>query len=89
MSKLCEFMGAMLEELKNNMHKGGWENDSKESLFRRVGEELEEFLDEMAYVGTDGFSAEKITSEAADVANMIMMVADRAIREHEEKVGKK
>lgn len=51
---------------------GGWIYDRPVSLCRRVDEEAKELLDEIETATTFG----KVFAEAADVANMAMMVAD-------------
>jgi len=60
-------------ELRANDHKPGWQHDSVVSLLARTHEELTE-LSECLHSG-DG---ERIVSEAADVANFAMMLADVA-----------
>lgn len=72
---LVPFIAAMVRKLDANKPKKGgregWRNDNPDALVRRVIEEAEEL--EHA-VDTEG--ARGILLEAADVANMAMMVAD-------------
>lgn len=62
------FVDLMKLKLSLNAHKGGWQNESIDYLLRRLHEELRE-LD-------DGLALPRADHEAADVANMAMMVAD-------------
>jgi len=65
----------MLDKLFENAGKGGpdgWEEDPPAELIERVREELEELVVAMKKKR----SARTIYEEAADVANMVMMVAD-------------
>lgn len=76
-------MFAMIDKLEQNRHKGdNWNADSPESLLKRLAEEGEE----LARVVMDGPGQgqtgreefiENVRAEAADVANMAAMVADR------------
>lgn len=70
------FKQAMLRKLKKNQHKGnrpGWMKDNNQALQRRVVEEVNELGDELMLPIE---RPEAILDEAADVANMAMMVAD-------------
>lgn len=65
----------MLAKLLSNAHKGGpegWENDDVIDLRERVKEELKELDDAISHHRDPA----AIRAEAADVANMVMMVAD-------------
>lgn len=66
------FAGRMEQKLRNNDHKGGWQKDTLDALFKRVLEEVEE----LRGVVKSRKSAH-IIDEAADVANFCMMLADR------------
>lgn len=69
------FAEHMEQKLSENRHKGdrpGWLKTKPESLIRRVEEELLEVKEAMA----SGKPALEVWREAADVANMIGMVAD-------------
>ncbi len=72
------FRVAELESIKldENTHKSGWSNDSPLALLDRVSEELIELRQAVARRIADGGEEERIGHEAADVANMAMMVAD-------------
>lgn len=64
------FAGKMESKLQENDHKGGWENCTFQYLFQKLDEEVKEL--------TTCISEEKAIQEAADVANIAMMIADRA-----------
>jgi NTP pyrophosphatase (non-canonical NTP hydrolase) len=72
---VVEFTRAMLRKLWENRHKGnrtGWMAASPDELFERLVEEVNELKQAME----DCDSRSEIINEAADVANMAMMVAD-------------
>ena len=73
LESLANFHGYMSRKLVENYHKSGWRLDSVKSLRRRVDQELEE-LDKAIAAGKP---YEVIAREAADVANMVMMIQDR------------
>lgn len=73
LESLTNFHGHMSRKLVENYHKPGWRGDTIESLRARVTEELAE-LDRCI---ANGMSYEIIAREAADVANMVMMIQDR------------
>lgn len=78
---VAAFAQAMEAELRENEHKGGrvaWRQDAPIDLLRRVREETEELDLEIFHTcETRGvLNLGKVLSEAADVANMAMMVAD-------------
>ena len=64
------FAGMMESKLQENDHKGGWDNCTFQYLFQKLDEEVKEL--------TTCISEEKAIQEAADVANIAMMIADRA-----------
>lgn len=66
------FAGRMEQKLRANDHKGGWEDDYLDALFKRLLEEVEELRREVKE--RNGLS---IIDEAVDVANFCMMLADR------------
>jgi NTP pyrophosphatase (non-canonical NTP hydrolase) len=83
------FAEQMELKLLENEHKGGWQNDSPEDLMARVFEEAQELRDTHRtadavcdardrLLPTETRRARRplVVSEAADVANMAMMVAD-------------
>lgn len=69
------FAGEMEKRLKANDHKGGWEDCSLEWLVAKLAEETGEVA---AIVIKHGSWKEKVIKEAADVANVAMMIADLA-----------
>lgn len=72
-----DFAKLMEQELAANDHKGGWQHDSVAALFRRMAEEMSELADALAKQ-TD---VATVQSEAADVANFAMMIADNYRRQ--------
>jgi hypothetical protein len=64
------FAGMMESKLQENDHKGGWDNCTFQYLFQKLDEEVKEL--------TTCISEEKAIQEAAGVANIAMMIADRA-----------
>ena len=76
------FARLMEKELRANDHKRGWKNDSAVILAQRVREEADELWEAAkAYCwnypnSPRACDREIIAEEAADVANMAMMVAD-------------
>lgn len=74
------FEGRMLEKLvrPKNLQKRHWSEDDNLDLLERVREELEEV--QAAYKNLEAhfssLGSEEVIDECADVANMIMMVAD-------------
>ncbi len=73
---LSLFATACHTKLEANLHKGGWDQCDPSRLMRRVREELIEVEHELELLGTDQFSLLALENEAADVANMVMMVYD-------------
>lgn len=82
-----KFAEAMEAELKENDHKGGWKRCKPEFLIAKLTEEVKELyeaskkMDENKY--NYSITEEELTklkkevlSEAADVANIVMMIAD-------------
>jgi hypothetical protein len=75
---VLRFAHEMEKKLALNRHKGdrgGWLNDSADSLFMRLRVEVEELAKALEPDGSSA-SAVFITGEAADVANFAMMIAD-------------
>lgn len=68
------FAQAMERELQANDHKSHWSGCEVTYLLRRLRDEMGE-LDRAL---SNGAPSERIISEAADVANFAMMVADNA-----------
>lgn len=82
---------AMTERLLANIAKGGpdsWEQDSPRCLLYRVRDELRELEDEVSSgLEGAGYETQRIRREAADVANMAMMVADACDAAEKERVS--
>lgn len=78
--EVLKFALLMERELRANEHKGGWKNDHADALADRVVEEAGELRDvAMLAECHNPVPADiraKVAEEAADVANMAMMVAD-------------
>jgi DNA repair exonuclease SbcCD ATPase subunit len=73
---VSEFAQAMEEVLRDNDHKGGWSSCTKEYLLTRLGDEMRELKKATLDTNMVGHSAKNITKEAADVANIAMMISD-------------
>ena len=69
--EVLAFAIAMERELRANDYKGGWKECDSASLLQHLDEEVYELTEE-AMKST----SENVLSEAADVANLAMMVAD-------------
>lgn len=76
--EVVAFADAMERKLRANDWKGTWKHDAPGALMDRVHEELTEFRDELFTRGPRDTDAHKVAllNEAADVANMLMMVVD-------------
>lgn len=72
---LLSFVECMVVKLDENSGKGGWSNDSPDSLLLRVFEEAVELTSAVKHETSDA-----VIREAADVANFAMMVADVVAR---------
>lgn len=70
--EVAAFALAMEDKLRQNDHKGGWDDCSKQYLAMRLTQEREELRSAIAR----GDPPEDIMKEAADIANFAMMVAD-------------
>ena len=66
----------MEHELRANDHKPGWKNEKPALLINRVWDEAHELWDAIFPREDRTENKDRIGSEAADVANMAMMVAD-------------
>ena len=88
--ELLAFAEIMERKLKENDHKGGWEDCTLGWLMRRLDEEREEVdgaasnLLSHIYASSPNEeinkAADELIAELADVANFAMMAADRARR---------
>lgn len=77
-----DFAARMEQKLSVNRHKGdrpGWLACSPEDLLARVKEEVAEVEEAIA----SGANPEEVWAEAADVGNMVAMVADSYASRHE------
>jgi NTP pyrophosphatase (non-canonical NTP hydrolase) len=74
-AEVVEFADAMEAKLRENDHKRHWRHLGMQTLSMRLTQEREELRGAVAR----GSHAE-ILSEAADVANFAMMIADKARR---------
>jgi NTP pyrophosphatase (non-canonical NTP hydrolase) len=72
--QVLRFAIAMEKKLRENDHKGGWEDCENDYLFGRLKEETEELLE--AVECSFDISSKEVLSEAADVANFALMIAD-------------
>lgn len=75
--ELLRFAEEMEKRLRANDHKGGWEDDSDDSLLARLREETNELADALAKLPGRSGDQLMVTLEAADVANFAMMIADQ------------
>lgn len=78
-AEVISFAEAMEAALAKNEHKGGWKDDGALELHQRIVEETDELRAElMKRRERPGYANNQalILSEAADVANFAMMVAD-------------
>lgn len=66
------FAEQMEAKLKENDHKGGWEDCSIDYFLERLEEEVKELY----YATETPNNAENIIREATDVANFALMIAD-------------
>ncbi|MDU0329206.1 hypothetical protein RW092_03185 [Paenibacillus sp. 3LSP] len=75
------FAEVMENKLRENDHKGGWDNENIYWLWERLRDEASELL--VAVDATRDLYADplNIVLEAADVANFAMMIADKARKE--------
>ena len=77
-TQVRKFHGLMLSILKENAHKGGWNETGTETLLKLLEGEVEELRE--AVENGDG---KQVIHEAADVANYAMMVASSVGRHWE------
>ncbi len=84
---MAAFVASMRSKLKENDHKGGWQDDSLKELSSRLIDEVVELLVALGLdssrlgLRTDGrrSTAAEIRAEAADVGNFAMMIHDRFV----------
>jgi len=70
-----QFAERMEERLVANDHKGGWKGCSDRYLLSKLTEEYVEL-----FRAVEHESAERVAKEAADLANIAMMLADNALQ---------
>jgi NTP pyrophosphatase (non-canonical NTP hydrolase) len=70
------FAEQMENKLKENDHKGGWDNCNVYWLWQRLQDESGELLTAINLYRDLGADKNNIIKEAADVANFAMMIAD-------------
>lgn len=68
---VATFAQAMEEKLRENDHKGGWEDCTMQYLSMRLTQEREELRK-----AVERGNPEEVLREAADVANFCMMIAE-------------
>ena len=71
--EVLAFALIMEKELRKHDDRPGWKDDTAHSLIRRIMEETEQLYTSVNFCID---TPEQIASNAADVANMAMMVAD-------------
>ena len=69
------FRQVMMRKLHKHAHKGPWRTMSVSYLLGRAREEMVELSDALR----DGATREAVAEECADVANLLMMLADNYI----------
>jgi len=76
------FASQMERKLKNHDDRPGWEDQSIRWLYERLDEETGELLREINRLleNWSKTNIQRVVSEAADVANFAMMIADNADR---------
>lgn len=72
------FAGAMEAKLRANDHKRGWRGTSEFVMIQKLLEEVGELIEAVYGRGFGRASREEVLSEAADVGNVAMMLADMA-----------
>jgi hypothetical protein len=72
------FARQMELKLRENDHKGGWSQCSTWWLLSRLREEVNELEQTMYAAAAGDVCVDHVVSEAADVANFAMMIADIA-----------
>jgi NTP pyrophosphatase (non-canonical NTP hydrolase) len=67
----------MRRKLRENRYKGGWRDEDMDFLLTKLEEEVGELLEVVRAGNQDKLAVQDALDEAADVANMAMMIADR------------
>ncbi|MED1557547.1 hypothetical protein [Bacillus paramycoides] len=71
------FAEQMESKLQENDHKGGWQDCDCYWSLKRAREECLELLCELDAYRDLGLNKEEIIKECSDVANFMMMIADK------------
>jgi hypothetical protein len=79
--EVLAFANCMELKLRRNDHKGGWELEGLRDLLRRLREEVDELEAAIRVLPNHGsmpnrVARDTIVAEAADIANLAMMIAD-------------
>ena len=78
--EVAVFAAVMEQKLSENDHKRHWSHCSRQYLFTRLHQETKE----LSRAVRCGEGALAVLREAADVANIAMMIADNETRDHED-----
>jgi NTP pyrophosphatase (non-canonical NTP hydrolase) len=70
------FAELMEKALRNNDYKGGWQKCTRHFLLRKLREEVQELEKTVGRRKNDLMCPDAIAKEAADVANIAMMLAN-------------
>jgi NTP pyrophosphatase (non-canonical NTP hydrolase) len=73
--ELAWFVHEMAKKLQQNVKKPHWHGEGIDYLFNRLKEEADEL---QSAIDNKAINADAVISEAADVANFSMMIADWA-----------
>ena len=77
------FAQVMESVLRKNDYKGGWHDASFEFLLDKILfeeiKELKDALETLTMGAITGEMVDNVVNEAADVANLAMMIADKAV----------
>lgn len=71
--EVVAFAVAMEKELRENDHKGGWKTEGISYFIEKLHEEVNELTKALGDIKA---TKRRVLSEAADVANIAMMLAD-------------
>jgi NTP pyrophosphatase (non-canonical NTP hydrolase) len=71
-----QFAVFMRRKLRENRFKGGWREETGEFLMEKFHEEVGELVEAIEADNLSQFDLRDVQEEAADVANMAMILAD-------------
>jgi len=77
---VSSFSKKMVERLEGNSDKGdreNWKAESYEYLLERLDEEVKELVDIIHQCKLCCYGKHRVSSEAADISNFAMMIADK------------